>query len=131
MGGKSSTSTSSVQIPPQYKAAVPDFIAKLETLPVDVDTAARVVINERTGTVVIGGAVRLGPAAVAHGNLSVQITTRLDASQPGPLSPQGQTVVVPNEKVQVSEMSAQLMQFQESTTLDDVVRGLKIGRAHV
>ena len=60
----------------------------------------------------------------SHGNLSVQITTRLDASQPGPLSPQGQTVVVPNEKVQVSETNAQLMQFQESTTLDDVVRGL-------
>jgi flagellar P-ring protein precursor FlgI len=113
-----------VRIPPQYRASVPDLIARLEGVPVDVDSAARVVINERTGTVVIGGAVRLGPAAVAHGNLSVQISTKLEASQPGPFSPRAETVVVPNEKVQVSETNAQLLEVHETTTLDDVVRGL-------
>jgi len=84
---------------------------------------ARVVINERTGTVVVGGAVRLGPAAVAHGNLSVKITTKLEASQPAPLS-QGATVLVPNETVDVQEGRAKLVMLEQGTTLEAVVRAL-------
>ncbi|HUK36213.1 MAG TPA: flagellar basal body P-ring protein FlgI, partial [Vicinamibacterales bacterium] len=61
-----------VRVPQEYKTALPDLVARIEVLPVDVDAVARVVINERTGTVVVGGAVRIGPAAVAHGNLSVR-----------------------------------------------------------
>ncbi len=68
--------------------------------PCEVDAPARVVINERTGTVVVGSDVRIGRAAVAHGNLSVRITTKFDVSQPGALS-SGQTTVVPQEKVDV------------------------------
>ena len=59
--------------PPEYRDAMPDLMARLEPLAVTVDAPARVVINERTGTVVVGGDVRIGPAAVAHGNLSVRI----------------------------------------------------------
>ena len=81
-------------------------------------------INERTGTVVVGGAVRLGPAAVGHGNLSVRISTRLDVSQPSPFARQGDTVVVPNERVDVDEGTSQLLELGESTTLGDVVNGL-------
>ena len=69
-----------------YRAAIPELMARLEPLSVDVDAVARVVINERTGTVVVGGAVRIGPAAVAHGNLSVRISTQLEVSQPAPFS---------------------------------------------
>jgi flagellar P-ring protein precursor FlgI len=113
-----------IRVPMQYRQAVPDLVARLESLPVEVDTTARVVIIERTGTVVVGGAVRLGPAAVAHGNLSVRITTRLEVSQPNPLSPRAETAVVPQERVAVDEGDARLLELQESTTLEDVVRGL-------
>ncbi len=115
--------TVSVRVPPQYQGAVAPFIARLEPLPVDVDAIARVVINERTGTVVVGGAVRLGPAAVAHGNLSVRIETRLAVSQPAPFS-QGRTTTIPQERVDVEEERNQLMLLESGTTLESVVQGL-------
>ena len=113
-----------IRVPAEYRNAVPDLVARLEALTVEVDTVARVVINERTGTVVVGAAVRLGPAAVAHGNLSVRITTRLSVSQPAPFSERGDTVVVPNRDIDVSEGDAQLLELPETTTLQDVVRAL-------
>jgi flagellar P-ring protein precursor FlgI len=82
-----------------------------------------VVINERTGTVVVGGSVRLGPAAVAHGNLSVKISTRLEVSQPSPFS-KGDTAVVPQQEVDVTEGRNQLLMLEQGTTLEAVVRGL-------
>ena len=116
--------TIGVRVPESYRNAVADLVARLEPLRVDVDANARVVINERTGTVVVGGAVRLGPAAVAHGNLSVRITTRLEVSQPPPFARGADTVVVPNEQVEVEEGANQLLELEESTTLGDVVSGL-------
>jgi flagellar P-ring protein precursor FlgI len=113
-----------IRVPEQYRSAIPDLVARLETLTVEVDAVARVVINERTGTVVVGGAVRLGPAAVAHGSLSVKISTTFTASQPEPFSRQGNTVVVPNQDVSVSQEDAQLLEIQETATLQDVVRAL-------
>jgi flagellar P-ring protein precursor FlgI len=113
-----------VRVPEAYKSAVPDLVARLEVLPVDVDSIARVVINERTGTVVVGGAVRIGPAAVAHGNLSVRITTKLEVSQPSVLSQTGDTRVVPQERVDVSEQGAQLLTLEQGTTLESVVHAL-------
>ena len=118
------SATVTVRVPPNYRATIPQLVARLEPLPVDVDAAARVVINERTGTVVVGGSVRLGPAAVAHGNLSVRISTRLEVSQPAPFSPKGETTVVPQEKVDVSEGRSQLLMLEQGTTLEAVVRGL-------
>lgn len=113
----------SLTVPEQYRSAVPALMAQLETLPVDTDVVARVVINERTGTVVVGGNVRLGPAAVAHGNLSVRITTRYEVSQPNPFSG-GDTVVVPNTQVDVREGTARLVSMAEGTTLDAVAGAL-------
>lgn len=113
-----------VRVPSQYRNSVPDLVARLEALTVEMDSVARVVINERTGTVVVGSTVRLAPAAVAHGNLSVRITTRLEVSQPGPLSERGETVVVPQEDVDISEGDAQLLELPETATLQDVVRAL-------
>jgi flagellar P-ring protein precursor FlgI len=112
-----------VQVPGEYRAAIPALVARLEPLTVAIDTVARVVINERTGTVVVGGAVRLGPAAVAHGNLSVRIATQLEVSQPSALS-NGDTTVVPQEKVDVREGAARLLTLDSGTTLDSVVRAL-------
>ncbi|HVG56237.1 MAG TPA: flagellar basal body P-ring protein FlgI [Vicinamibacterales bacterium] len=115
--------TISVRVPAQYQGAVAPLLARLEPLSVDIDAVARVVINERTGTVVVGGAVRLGPAAVAHGNLSVRIETRLSASQPEPFS-RGVTTVLPQERVDVEEGRNQLMVLEQGTTLESVVQGL-------
>jgi flagellar P-ring protein precursor FlgI len=116
--------TVSVRIPEPYRGSVAELMARLEVLPVDTDAPARVVINERSGTVVVGGAVRLGPAAVAHGNLSVRISTRFEVSQPEALSRGGDTVVVPNTQVDVREGTARLVALEEGTTLDAVVRSL-------
>lgn len=113
-----------VRVPPNYRTLIPDLVARLEPLPVEVDAAARVVINERTGTVVVGGSVRLGPAAVAHGNLSVRISTQLQVSQPPPFSTKGDTTVVPQERVDVSEGRSQLLMLEQGTTLESVVKGL-------
>ena len=112
-----------VQVPDKFKDSLPNLMAELEVLPVESDTPARVVINERTGTVVVGGGVRIGPAAVAHGNLSVRVTTRLTASQPLPYS-RGDTVVVPNQSVDVREGNAQLITLEQGTSLDAVVNAL-------
>jgi flagellar P-ring protein precursor FlgI len=65
--------TIAVRVPADYRAAVPDLLARIEVLPLAIDVPARVVVNERTGTVVVGAQVRIGAAAVAHGNLSVRI----------------------------------------------------------
>jgi flagellar P-ring protein precursor FlgI len=116
--------TVSLQVPGSYRTNVAELMARIEVLAVDTDAVARVVINERTGTVVVGGYVRLGPAAVAHGNLSVQISTKLEVSQPSPLARTGETQVIANEQVDVKEGSAQLVALPEGTTLDAVVRAL-------
>jgi flagellar P-ring protein precursor FlgI len=113
-----------VTIPEGYEDQLPQLMARLEAVTLRPDTTARVVINERTGTVVVGHGVTIGAAAVAHGNLSVRIATTYDVSQPNALSKNGETVVVPNEKVDVKEGAAQLVALQEGTTLEDVTRAL-------
>jgi flagellar P-ring protein precursor FlgI len=119
------SATVSVRVPATYRSTIPELLARLEPLPVQVDAAARVVINERTGTVVVGGAVRLGPAAVAHGTLSVRISTQYAVSQPAPLSgDKAQTVVVPEQQVDVQEKESKLLALEPGTTLEAVVRGL-------
>ncbi len=99
------------------------LIAALECTPVDTDETARVVINERTGTVVMGGAVTVSPCAVAHGSLTVQIAPDPVISQPAPVSG-GATVVVPRQTVSVQEGSQRLLPLPASATLDKVVRSL-------
>ena len=115
--------TVSVDVPAKYHGAIPAFMAEIEALPVETDVTARVVINERTGTVVVGGDVRLAPAAVAHGNLSVRISTKFQVSQPLPYS-RGRTAIVPDEEVNVDEGTARLVSLEQGTTLDAVVSGL-------
>jgi flagellar P-ring protein FlgI len=117
-----------VKVPDRYRASVADLMARLEPLPVDVDAPARVVINERTGTVVVGASVRLGAAAVAHGNLSVRIQTRYKVSQPAPFASRGETVTTPETDLQVDEGTAKLIALEEGTTLQAVVSALnKLG----
>lgn len=100
------------------------FLAQVESLDVAPDGPARVVFNERSGTVVVGGNVSLGPAAVAHGNLNVAVITRFGVSQPGPFARRGRTAVVPNTAVSVDEEDQELVAVPEATTVDALVRAL-------
>src|SRR6266404_5355681 len=85
----------SVAIPPDYAQRSIEFLSELEKVPVDADRPARVVVNERTGTIVMGGDVHISPVAIMHGNLTVEIQTTFAVSQPAPLSNTGTTEVVP------------------------------------
>ncbi len=99
------------------------FISKIEDIDITPDTKARIVINERTGTVVIGENVKLSTVAVAHGNLSIIIKENPQVSQPQPLGA-GTTIVTPKTNIKVKEEKAQLMLIKNSPTIRDLVRGL-------
>ncbi len=99
-------------------------IAGLENVPVDTDEVAKVVINERTGTVVMDGNVEVSACAVAHGNLTVSIANAPIIVQPAPFSRRGQTVVAPRKIINVAEGDERLIPVPSSTTLDSVVRSL-------
>ena len=118
-----------VRVPEQYQSALPDLMARLEPITLTTDEVARVVINERTGTVVFGAHVSLGPAAIVHGSLSVTISTRYDVSQPAPYSRLGETVVVPQRDVNASESQASVVAFEEGATLHDLVQALNASKA--
>jgi flagellar P-ring protein precursor FlgI len=118
--------TVGVRVPAQYQSNVSELVARIETLPMSLDAPAKVVINERTGTVVVGANVRIGAAAVAHGNLSVRISTRWEVSQPAPFSERGQTEVVPQQNLDVEEADTRLVALEEGTTLESVVRALNM-----
>ena len=112
-----------VSIPQEYENKAVELIAAIENLDVRVDSPARIVLNERTGTVVMGENVRISTVAISHGSLTIQVKTQLDVSQPGPFS-KGQTVVVPQKDVSVEEQDARLMVLQSGVTVDEVVRAL-------
>jgi flagellar P-ring protein precursor FlgI len=98
------------------------FLAEIGELIVEPDTPARVVINERTGTVVIGRNVKISTVAVTHGNLTVRVTETPVVSQPNPFS-QGKTVVVPQTNIQANEPGAQVA-ILSGVDLQRLVRGL-------
>ncbi|MEM1349496.1 MAG: flagellar basal body P-ring protein FlgI, partial [Myxococcota bacterium] len=83
-----------------------------------------VVINERTGTVVMGGRVRIKEIAVAHGNLNVSVSTQFSASQPAAFRGNGDTVVLPDEQVNAAEDASKLYVVQQGATITDVVGAL-------
>ncbi len=115
----------SVTIPAAYRSRPAEFIATLESLTVDADGPARVVINERTGTIVIGKDVRIHPVAILHGNLNVEIQTSYTVSQPGALSPQGATTqVVPQTAVAAKEEKARNVVLKQGATVEDLVRAM-------
>ena len=107
-----------------------DYIAVLENLEIDLgQAAAKVIINSRTGTIVIGQNVRVAPAAVTHGSLMVSISEDPMVSQPAPFS-DGQTVVVPNSRVTAEQERNPMFKFAPGTTLDEIVRAVnQVGAA--
>lgn len=115
--------TVKMKIPPFYKGNATGFINKIERLEVTPDTSARVIIDERTGTVVMGENVRISTVAVAHGSLFVQIREEPAVVQPLPLSP-GETAVVPRTRITIEEGEDRLLVVPRGIGLGDVVNGL-------
>ena len=115
--------TISISIPAAWANRTADFVANLENLTVESDRPSRVVINERTGTIVMGKNVRVAPVAIMHGNLNVEVQTVLQVSQPAPLST-GTTQVVPLDKVAATEERAKNVILREGATVEDLVRAL-------
>ncbi len=114
-----------IAIPKEQRNNVVNFIAAIETLQVQADTPARVVLNERTGTIVMGKDVRLSTVAVSHGNLSLIIRETAEVSQPNPLS-QGETVVTPNTSIAVQEEPGELMvlDMPQGVSIGEIARAL-------
>lgn len=115
--------TVEVKIPLEYRSDLVNFVAALEELPVVPDNAAKIVINERTGTIVMGSNVAIDEIAVAQGGLSVKISKSYGVSQPPPFSG-GDTVVVPETKVEVNEEQAHVMTLPATANVGDVVNAL-------
>lgn len=112
-----------VEMPPLYAERATEFVAELEILSVDADRPAKVVVNERTGTIVMGKEVQISPVAIMQGNLTVEIQTTFAVSQPAPLS-SGTTQVVPQTSVGVKEEKARNIVLKQGATVEELVRAL-------
>ncbi|PMP68734.1 MAG: flagellar biosynthesis protein FlgA [Thermodesulfobacterium geofontis] len=110
-------------IPPIYKDKEVKLLAELENIEISPDTPAKVVIDERTGTVVIGENVRISKVAIAHGNISIEVREYPEVYQPYPFSP-GETVVVPRTEITAKEKKAKVVILEEGATLGELVRAL-------
>lgn len=113
----------SVPIPAEFANRSAEFIAQLETLDVEPDRAARVIVNERTGTIVLGKDVRISPVAIMHGNLNVEVQSTPEVAPPNGMS-QGTTQVVEQTKVAVNEEKSRNVVLKEGATIEELVRAL-------
>lgn len=116
-------STIEVMVPPQRRKDLVGLIAAIENVEVSPDQEATIVINERTGTVVMGAGVRIGAAAISHGSLTVQISETPAVSQPNPLGG-GDTAIVPGSDVEVIEEGGEIRMVPKAPTLGRVVHAL-------
>lgn len=116
--------TVQVEVPMPYMGNVVQLMSMIEKLEVRPDAIARVIINERTGTVVMGENVRLSTIAIAHGNLSIVIKESPQVSQPAPFAERGDTVVTPRTDISVDEEGKQLILMPEGASIGEVVSAL-------
>jgi flagellar P-ring protein precursor FlgI len=130
LGGKYANATDpgtvKVTVPPEYKDKVGMMIADVEQLRVQPDNVAKIVIDETSGTIVMGENVKIDTVAIAQGNLTIRIDEASNVSQPGAFAPQGaQTAVTPQSNISVDEQSGNKMVVMESgANLKDLVSGL-------
>lgn len=111
-----------MKIPEKREAPMVDLLSQIEMVEIEVDSPARVVINERTGTVVMGAGVELSPVAVAHGGLSIEVQRKTDVSQPNALAA-GNTVVTEDATIKATEESGRLT-LVEGVTIGQLVSAL-------
>jgi flagellar P-ring protein precursor FlgI len=112
-----------IRVPPDFNARTAEFIAEMERITVDADRVAKIVINERTGTVTLGKDVVVGPVAIMHGGLTVEVRTTLEVTQPNPLS-QGTTTTVPKIDLGVREERARDIVLENGATVEQLVKSL-------
>lgn len=116
--------TVQVAVPQDKENDIVGFISQVEHLTLEPDTVAKVVLNERTGTIVMGQNVQISPVAVSHGSLNVEIRVRLGVSQPAPFAPGGETVVVPQTRARVTEEKSDLISLPAAATMQELVDAL-------
>ena len=113
-----------VNVAESGEISVPVLIARIQNLSISFRSPAKVVVNERTGTIVMGGDVRLSPVSVIHGSLTIEVKTTQLVSQPAPFSNTGTTQVVSETKQTVSDGPAQSIQLEEGANVDELIKGL-------
>ena len=113
-----------VQIPTEQGEDIPSLLDRIEAIEIEVYPRARVVVNERTGTVVIGGKVRLQPVSILHGGLSVNVISETKVSQPNAFG-QGTTQVVQQTTVQAQDKPVNRIELKEGATVEDLVDELQ------
>ncbi|ADW70903.1 flagellar basal body P-ring protein FlgI [Granulicella tundricola] len=105
-------------------SSVPILISRVQSLSIPFHSPAKVTINERTGTIVMGGSVTLSPVSVLHGSLSIEVETTYTVSQPLPFSSGGTTQPVANTVLAVKDLPAQSIRLENGANVDDLIRGL-------
>ncbi|MBC8094424.1 MAG: flagellar basal body P-ring protein FlgI [Akkermansiaceae bacterium] len=113
-----------VRIPEGTITTPIDFIARLENLEMNPEIPARIIINERTGTIVATSRIRVSSCAVSHGNITINVASTLDVSQPNPFSNTGTTVVTPRTTTEVTETKSSLVTLPEMPTVEKVATAL-------
>jgi flagellar P-ring protein precursor FlgI len=104
---------------------VPALLARIQALPVEVTSPTRVVVNEKTGTIVMGRDARLSAVSILQGSLSIEIATTFEVSQPNPLSKNGETTVVPQTAVSAKDAPIKRIELTEGATVEQLVNGLQ------
>lgn len=121
---KAENSASITLVPPKgWEGRSAEFIAELERVTVEPDRTGRIVVNERTGTIVMGRDVHISPVAILHGNLSIEVSTSYDVSQPQPFA-QGTTEIVPRVDVGVRDEKAKNVMLRNGATVEELMRAL-------
>lgn len=113
-----------VQLPENGADQVVDFLARIEAIEVHPDAPARIIINERTGTIVATARIKISNCAISQGNLIISIASSLEVSQPNPFSNTGQTVVTPKTDTSVNEPKANMVALPELPTVEKVATAL-------
>jgi len=115
--------TIAIQVPEVYGNRIVEFMSMVENAQMEVDTSARVVLNEKTGTIILGKDVKISEVSIIHGSLSIQVGTTLNVSQPEPFG-KGETTVVPEIDISVQEEKGQSVMLREGASVEEVVRAL-------
>ncbi len=110
---------------PERAGAIPALLAKVENLKIPVTQKAKVVVSERTGTIVMGKNVILGAVSILHGNLSIEVATEFKVSQPQPFSKSGETVVTPQTTLKAQDSTARRVELREGASVEQLVNGLQ------
>jgi flagellar P-ring protein precursor FlgI len=120
--------TIAINVPEGYENNIVDYMAKVENATMDVDNRAKVIVNEKTGTIVMGNDVRISEVSIIHGSLTLKVETIFDVSQPNPFSKGGETVIVPEQTITAEEEKGRTATLREGASVKEVVDALnKIG----